>query len=117
MEIGERKYPRYPCKLKVLVVTQGNEKNEMMCLDVSLVGLRLESLERFIVIEPREEIKVLFPATAESSDFELKGVIKHYSQEESGQVVFGVEIIHQNTNSHNYWQEHMKKLVLTKVKI
>ena len=105
MSIEQRKYPRYPCNLNISVRTENHQSWQMIALDISVKGLRIISKDFDVLIEPQSFVEISLEKHLHLPALTLSGEVKHYSYEENGQVVFGVEITKIDDEAKEKWHQ------------
>jgi hypothetical protein len=104
MSHPDRKFPRYTWTIKVKVKTSENDNFTMDTINISQQGMKLISKEKYIIIEPQSIVKISL-----GNNINLKGEVRHYSMEETGQTVFGIQILEENKDWQNYLNNTVAK--------
>lgn len=110
MSFEQRKYPRYPCQLKINLKSKNGKSWPMSTLDVSLEGMRILSKEKDLIIEPSSLVTIEVQKQKDIDPFFFSGSVKHYSLEQNGNTIFGVEIKPLTDETKENWPSALDKI-------
>jgi hypothetical protein len=100
-----RKFPRYSFEIKVKVKTPEDEIFVMKTINISEQGLKLISQDKYIIIEPQSIISIALG----DEKINIEGEIRHFSTEESGETVFGIQISEESSEWKKYFDSILKE--------
>jgi hypothetical protein len=111
MTIDLRKYPRYPCHLKIYITNEQGNSWDMSTLDVSVEGMRILSKHKNLVFEPETLVTIRLEKQRNLEPMIFSGTVRHYSIEQNDDMIFGVSITGLNDESKTRWNyliEHVR---------
>lgn len=115
MNMELRKYPRYTCHLKINITCEDGSSWEMSTLDVSVEGMRILSSDTNVIIEPSSLVTVRLQKQYDLEPLVFSGVVRHYSLEQNGQVVFGIQITPLSDEIKTKWHHVVEQIRLNKL--
>ena len=109
MDIEQRRFERYHCHFQLEVIIE-KEKWLMHALDISQEGLRLKSVDINIIIEPKKIVAIKLPYHKKEGSLVIRGEVRHYSYEENGQVIFGVQTLDMDRETKKSWFDILERI-------
>ena len=111
--IEQRKYPMYPSHFRLNLTCEDGSSWDVSTIDISIEGMRILSKDKNLLLEPSSLVTIKLQKQHNIEPLLFSGVVKHYSLEQNGDTIFGVEVTPRTEQAKKNWDSVVEKVRLS----
>ena len=104
MGVERRKFPRFKFSLDVEIKFFEEDIVLAKTIDISQEGVRIRTMQDNVIVAPGTSMEIFIGKNDQiKNSFSLMGKAIHYSVEESGRTIVGIQVAHNDLRTKDQW--------------